>query len=264
MKSKKTRFRTSIESSGLIKIVKKCSIVAVGKQNQHEIFKNLLEKYSDKFTLAKVSPVTSSYERTTLRMIHDEASSSQKNYPILYLHSKGVTRTYDSNLSKNIADWVSLMCYFLIQKHELCLKSLRFFDVCGTNLRSDPELHFHGNFWWASSRYLKNLPCKIGHNYLDPEMWLCMNNPRAVTFFQSGINHYLALYPPKLYQNKPLQVKVNRNRFALENTADFIFQRNKKNVLLDLKAHSCAGLMNSYAMFAQCLNFAKANGYEKI
>jgi hypothetical protein len=31
-----------------------------------------------------------------------------------------------------------------------------------------------------------------------------------------------------------------------------------------LKAHSCAGLMNSYAMFAQCLNFAKANGYEKI
>ena len=35
--------------------------------------------------------------------------------------------------------------------------------------------HYHGNFWWSKSSYIKTLPRNIGPDYLDPEAWLLKN-----------------------------------------------------------------------------------------
>ena len=41
--------------------------------------------------------------------------------------------------------------------------------------------HYSGNFWWASSKYIKTLPSNIGRNYLDPEAWL-LRKKRVLKF----------------------------------------------------------------------------------
>lgn len=112
-------------------------------------------------------------ERLTLTQMHSHIQPEDK---ILYIHSKGVTQTESEKIT-NTGYWTRAMNYHLIGKHTICLEKLETHDVVGTYYTPSPSPHFQGNFWWTTGRYYLTLPPTIGPRYLDPEMYLFLNNP---------------------------------------------------------------------------------------
>ena len=126
---------------------------------------------------------------------------------ILYIHTKGVTRYNTSiftvencdidipNLYKNICQRRDLMEFFLIKKYEVCLKILDDYnvDTVGINICDSP-LHYSGNFWWTTGRYLHSL------RYDEPktENWILGKYGTYISLFQSpfvGGKHYYNDFP---------------------------------------------------------------------
>lgn len=73
---------------------------------------------------------------------------------VLYLHSKGVSNPADISKAK----WRRLMMRELVENWENCMLQLPDYDAIGVNWREmPPSSHFCGNFWYASTQYLRNL-----------------------------------------------------------------------------------------------------------
>ncbi|MBE7169297.1 MAG: class I SAM-dependent methyltransferase [Williamsia sp.] len=102
------------------------------------------------------------FERPTLLAI--EAYAKENGGYVLYLHSKGVSNPADTTKTK----WRRLMMRELVEKWESCLLQLPCYDVTGVNWREmPPTSHFCGNFWYASTRYLRKL-ADFTHYYDHP------------------------------------------------------------------------------------------------
>ena len=119
-----------------------------------------------------------------------------EKYGILYLHTKGVTTP--DNLC--IDDWRQYMTYFNVNQYQKCFDMLDEYDSCGVDLVSEPATHYSGNFWWANSSYIKQLPTideikfpkippilSIRHNC---EFWIGMGNGKLKSLWNSYINVY--------------------------------------------------------------------------
>ena len=146
----------------------------------------------DKIEIIGVSNNLSLYESSTLNLLYDHAL--KEDFRVLYLHTKGVTR--GENMF--IKDWVKYLCYFNIYKHQDCLSMLDTHDAVGVNLNSNPT-HFSGNFWWSTSKHIKQLgPC-INKNYNSPEFWVTCVKGNYKELWKSGVNHYNQPYPEELY-----------------------------------------------------------------
>lgn len=87
---------------------------------------------------------------------------------ILYIHTKGVRNSGNKEVIKS---WRKMMEYFLIEKHENCLKYLNIYDTIGVNainlfcynkdkikVNKDHTYHYSGNFWWSKKSYINKLP----------------------------------------------------------------------------------------------------------
>lgn len=133
------------------------------------------------------------YERKTLEHLWQTAGSSITPFYALYLHTKGTTK-----LAQSIIDWVEYMMYFMVTKHAQAMQMLdRQFDTCGVDLQKSPKFHYSGNFWWATSTYIKSLSLTALHDedYLAPEMWLLSNQRHtAACLWQSRRNMYKHLH----------------------------------------------------------------------
>lgn len=150
------------------------------------------------------------YEIPTLIELKKFCDTTDCN--VLYLHSKGVTQPYNPG----VRDWRDLMVYFNITHWEECVEKLKEYDVVGVNWTETPQKHFSGNFWWATSNYIKSLPdiklpslvnyksqFKAVYGYRqDAEFWIGANNPKAYSMHQSNINHYTSEYPKEKYMEK--------------------------------------------------------------
>jgi hypothetical protein len=117
----------------------------------------------------------------------------------LYLHTKGVTRPGDIF----VRSWVDYMLYFNMKP--LCIQLLASYDAVGVNLQAEPALHYSGNFWWATSSYMRTLaPCARAH-YNSPEFWLTETNAgKYASLWQSGRSHYGETYPAWEYAERPI------------------------------------------------------------
>ncbi|MET0463416.1 MAG: class I SAM-dependent methyltransferase [Chitinophagaceae bacterium] len=92
------------------------------------------------------------FETPALQAIEEWAKMS--NGYVLYLHSKGVSSPEDNTKIK----WRRLMMHELVDNWESCMWQLLKYDVVGVNWRDMPPIsHFCGNFWYASSRYIRKL-----------------------------------------------------------------------------------------------------------
>ena len=92
------------------------------------------------------------FEKPALLAIENYASCH--NGYVLYLHSKGVSNPGDESKGK----WRRLMMRELVDKWENCVLQLQHYDVIGVDWRDMPPIsHFCGNFWYASSKYLRKL-----------------------------------------------------------------------------------------------------------
>jgi hypothetical protein len=141
-------------------------------------------------------PYIESGEFFTLNLIKTFSDSVNEKYGILYLHTKGVTTP--DNLC--IDDWRQYMTYFNVNQYQKCFDMLDEYDSCGVDLVSEPATHYSGNFWWANSSYIKQLPTideikfpkippilSIRHNC---EFWIGMGNGKLISLWNSYINVY--------------------------------------------------------------------------
>ncbi len=137
-------------------------------------------------------------EHETIWYMHDYAKNNE-GYS-LYLHSKGCSRLKQNQ--KSIQDWINLMEYFLINKHELCFSKLEEgHSSVGVNYRIKPKPHYSGNFWWASNEYLRTIPRLMGKRRHAAEFWISGGTEwNKCELHNSRLNHYKNSYDPINYE----------------------------------------------------------------
>lgn len=160
----------------------------------------LLSRSGCKFKIQKFVPEDTTMERLTLCDIHNHVDDTDL---ILYLHSKGNSNHHQTNHYKLqcISDWRYMMIYYLIGKYQQCIKHLQQgIDTVGCNLKTEPSLHFSGNFWWVRGSYFLTLPHTIGPDYFDSELnFLFLNQPSYYSIHDSNKEQYSMLYSPSRY-----------------------------------------------------------------
>lgn len=98
------------------------------------------------------SPELALFETPCLRAIEDYARN-HVGY-VLYLHSKGVSDPANELKRR----WRRLMMTELVGAWESRMLELPHYDAIGVNWREMPPIsHFSGNFWYASTNYLRTL-----------------------------------------------------------------------------------------------------------
>ena len=143
-------------------------------------------------------------ETRTLELIWSVcATHHYDDFNILYLHSKGVTRGQNDNIS----DWIDYMEYFCIDKWKDCIEALDTHDTCGVNLQEEPMKHYSGNFWWTNSNYIRRrgiINPEESTKIKDPrwycEFWLLdMPDVKPYSLHNSEIDHYANRYEKEKY-----------------------------------------------------------------
>ena len=165
------------------------------------IDQDLLYLKDDKIKIIGYSSNLKLYEVVSINTLYKDSLNETENAYVLYLHTKGVTKDYN-NL--NVKDWVELLCYFNIYKHEECLNKLvEGYDAVSVNLYREPWIHFAGNFWWSSFNHIKKLQMCTYSDYFNPEKWICdINNSKYCGLFNSNCAHYTDRYLKDNYINK--------------------------------------------------------------
>lgn len=147
------------------------------------------------------------YERVVYQHIMLDATNSVEPYNVLYLHSKGV------NGNRFAKSWRDYMEYFCIEQWQTCVNGLGIdYDTCGVNLHPPQEdvresSHYSGNFWWATSDYIKTLDPNTYQRYIQKhgryaeEQFTCSNaDARHKSWHHTSINFYDEEYPSHKYR----------------------------------------------------------------
>lgn len=169
---------------------------------------NILNNYPN-LIIQNVSNNLIDYELPTLQYIYN-FSKTNPDSNILYLHTKNVGK----ELNPCIEDQIEYMTYFLINNYDKCINKLKLYETVGVDLREEPTLHYSGNFWWAKTNYISELPEPILFNNLfkypnplnslrhNQEFWICYNRKKHYSLWDCGINCYqrhLHRYPKEAY-----------------------------------------------------------------
>jgi len=186
-----------ILDSGLVQFVDKVYYVVIGEEFEIENSHFVLLEYNSDMSL---------HENYTLNRIRTIAKASKKNFPIFYIHTKGVTKPKD----KCLRDWRQYMEYYCIGKWLHCLDALNVADTVGVSLRRYGKIRYHysGNFWWANSSYIKQLPelSEEGYgrevNRWDGEFWIGDGSPKMMQMHNSRVHHATQQYPLRRYENR--------------------------------------------------------------
>ena len=140
------------------------------------------------------------YERPTLLHMR-RAVDVDESCVYWYVHTKGL-RWMNTPKEQNVVDWVQVLLHWNITKWKEAEIALKTHDVYGCNHTGVPVAHYSGNFWWATSAYVQNLPDVIGNGYNDPKFWLFINQPSYCNSFSSGLEgmgHYDHPFPKSVY-----------------------------------------------------------------
>ena len=212
--SYKYRIDKQIKSIIDSKLYDNCHIILcyiIAKDNDANYIKNVLKNcnkfiliITDNFNL-KENYLFNNYKN----YLKYNLKLNIQNYNFFYIHNKG--SSYDVE-NKPINDWCDLNNYFTINKWNLNIKLLEYYDCVGVNYKLYPLKHYSGNYWWTTGNHLSKLKNIIGNKYLDPEMYL-MNNvlinnkvnniyiPNIICLYKSIQNHAVELYNKENYIN---------------------------------------------------------------
>jgi hypothetical protein len=187
-----------IRDSGLYDSVTK---IRIGLVEEHDT-----DWYQDPKVEILYRKPLGTYEAETINLI-----DVPDDCPVLYLHSKGVTKPH----VYPIHDWTELMLYYLIEEWEICVEGLKEYDTVGVNLHSKPIpnytgnfVHYSGNMWWTTGKHIRKLGKLQMKTYLDSEMYICKSG-NHLSLWNSEINHYFHFYPSEKYRGKvePYSIK---------------------------------------------------------
>lgn len=138
-------------------------------------------------------------------------SQANPDYKILFFHSLGVSHT-NNNFKKNKYAWRRYLETLLIENWQTCIELLDYYDCVGSDYTPIASYanetitisapHYQGFFWWTNSRYIKTLDPTYFYQNVIWQSWLCelwigTGNPKAYSFFNSNLNHYIdEINPP--------------------------------------------------------------------
>ena len=147
------------------------------------------------------------FELPTLKLIH-EYSQKNPNVKILYLHTKGIS--YDTSNYKYVTglDWINYMLYFLVgaSQYSNCLRLLDTHDTVGCNFSQKPHPHYSGNFWWATTNYLKTLSVDSLTSKMSAEWWVLSGESNKCVLHSTNKNHFSERCALEEYCKKSLVV----------------------------------------------------------
>ncbi|HEV8506482.1 MAG TPA: class I SAM-dependent methyltransferase [Chitinophagaceae bacterium] len=149
-------------------------MTVLGTENDRNTLKQVCDGYNIRSNIIFYAQEMTNFETPALLAIEEYAKQNE-GY-VLYLHSKGVSSPMDETKIK----WRRLMMHELVEKWESCMLQLPHYDVIGVNWREmNPTSHFCGNFWYASTRYLRRL-CDFISYYENPryKIWDAIYNKR--------------------------------------------------------------------------------------
>ena len=212
--SYKYRIDKQIKSIIDSKLYDNCHIILcyiIAKDIDANYIKNVLKNYN-KFILI----ITDNFNMKENYLFNNYKNYFKYNlklniekFNFFYIHNKGSSYNIKN---KPIDDWCDLNNYFTINKWNLNVKLLKYYDCVGVNYKFYPLRHYSGNFWWTTGNHLSKLKNTIGDKYLDPEMYL-MNNvlinnkenniyiPNIICLYKSIQNHAAELYSKQNYIN---------------------------------------------------------------
>ncbi len=162
-----------------------------------------LEKYSvsGKVIVINCSNDNSLFEIPTLKLMHSFCKEQTQNTNILYLHTKGISYPIGTPIYNNVQDWINYMFYFLLDKHETCIKMLKEYDTVGVNFLEKPNHHWSGNYWWSLSSHISKLDVNNLVHKHDAEWWCLSNsNIKLYELHNSMIDHYRTPYKLDKYK----------------------------------------------------------------
>ena len=165
---------------------------------QANIIKNYIEQY-DFIEILECSEDERQYEAFTLKHLYDFCKTNENYDHVLYFHTKGIrhfSHTAELNVIKNVNSWRRFLEYGTITKWRECIAMLQAHDVAGINFHLHPRKHFQGNFWWATSQYIKTLESPLSNKFADEsfchpnaidrvscEMWIGSGNPKWFSIY---------------------------------------------------------------------------------
>ncbi len=149
------------------------------------------------------------YERPTLLHMRKSSEIESPNILYYYMHTKGI-RHYGTDKEDNVIDWIKYMLYWNVEQWKLAIEKLELHDTYGCNyilLKNTQNYLYSGNFWWANSSYIKQLPDHIDTSYNDPEFWISRIKNNAYSAHNSMLcnnpnndwGHYVYRYPRSKY-----------------------------------------------------------------
>lgn len=168
-----------IEDSGLKSQLNKMKVTAITQDDDRvHMFAILCKSYginmsvefvknkfdNDRDMLYSRETDNSFTEQVTLKKIWNDCKEETENTKILYFHSKGSTSFVNNMSSERILKhkqyhyWRAFMNWANLEKWNDCVVALKYNDIVGGDFKSDPSPHFCGNFWWANSDHIKQLP----------------------------------------------------------------------------------------------------------
>jgi len=188
-----------IMDDNVISKIDKIFLVVLGDKN-----KKLVLPTTDKIEIIYSSENMKEFEFVTLELLRDFCIENPDNN-VCYLHLKGLG---SNNGNECLNDWRKYMLYFLLTKIDNVLDSLKHNVSCGVDLRSEPTLHYSGNFWWGNTSYIatlpevRNLPLIISERH-KCEFWICSDKDKKhESLWDCGIDVYerhLHRYEEKKY-----------------------------------------------------------------
>jgi hypothetical protein len=139
------------------------------------------------------------YERPSLLHMKNSCTTDGDDVYYWYVHTKGL-RHFSTPRESYVIDWIKLLLYWNIRKWNLAIEKLKIHDTYGCNVLD--ETFYSGNFWWATSKHIYNLPSTIPEHYIAPEEWIFMINKNYCEIYSSDIQgegHYNMNFPEYNY-----------------------------------------------------------------
>ena len=131
------------------------------------------------------------FERPTILHMREQAEYETCKY--WYLQTKGL-RHFNTPRQKNVLCWIDILLYWNIVKWRDAIKKLEDYATYSCLYSFTNHIfrqHYSGNFWWATSKHLLTLPKTIGHEYIAPETYILLSNPK---FFNAYSHGYVSSY----------------------------------------------------------------------
>lgn len=144
-----------------------------------DVLEDRLKMFGHKIQVIARGVGDQTYERFTFRAMLTQGLVKPDD-KILYMHSKGVTRTAHEHEKHVVWMWRTFMEYEMFTRHLECIRLLDAWDTVGVNYRSEPAPHYSGNLWWARGDYFLSLdPAMLDAvhpgcdcNHISPELWI--------------------------------------------------------------------------------------------